>query len=208
MDLEGTWRCAKRVHLVLPAVPSLSATLPAITAALVPITPTLVTSSSSGISTSAISAPTRITASTPTISTAARVTSSPASAAAPGIGEIDLDASAIKILFVETVYGGVSLLRRSKSNESKAARTPGVAVPHNDGIKHLSEVGKRIAQRIIRRIPTQIANIDLCRHNTILGSLYETRNQNETETGTSNDVVGREGKENHGTYDLFIYRQF
>ena len=50
------------------------------------------------------------------------------------VGKIDPDPSAIEVLLVEAIDGGVSLLTATEGDETEAARATGIAVAHHDGL--------------------------------------------------------------------------
>jgi hypothetical protein len=58
--------------------------------------------------------------------------SSTSSTTRPGVGHVDLDPSAIELLFVETLDGVIGLFHSAEGDKAEAARTAGVAIAHHD----------------------------------------------------------------------------
>ena len=54
------------------------------------------------------------------------------SSARAGVGKIDLDPTAIELLIVEAVDGGISLFTGSEGDETEATRAAGFTIAHHD----------------------------------------------------------------------------
>jgi len=95
-----------------------------------------------------------------TTSTTVSATSSEASSGRLSIGKVDFDTSAIQLLLVHVRDGGLCFRLGAVGNEAKSTGSAGFTIAHHDAIKDLAEVTERFSEKVIIRIPTEIA----CRH--------------------------------------------
>jgi hypothetical protein len=63
-----------------------------------------------------------------------RTSASTSATRGPRVGKVDLDTTAVEVLLVEGLDGGVSLLSTAEGHEAEAARATGLAVAHDDGL--------------------------------------------------------------------------
>jgi len=116
--------------------------------------------------TTVASAATRVssTSRVSTTATAVATATSTSTSSTAGISEIDFHTPSIQLLLIEARNGSFGLRLTAIGHKSETTRTAGLAVAHDNRIQNLPELTKRISQRIIGGVPTQIAYVDFAGH--------------------------------------------
>jgi hypothetical protein len=103
-----------------------------------------------------------VTTTATTVAAASTTTETAAvTAGRAGVGDVDSDATTVKLLLVEAVDSSGSLLLAGKGNETEATGTAGLTVLHDDRVGDLTELAEGRTESLIRGVPGQVSNVKL-----------------------------------------------
>ena len=81
-----------------------------------------------------------------------------------GVGHVDTDASAVKLLLVKGSDGGVSLLLRGVGDETETTRATSLAVLHDNVVSELTVGRESLSEAVISGVPREVSDVDLGSH--------------------------------------------